>query len=152
MAKDLNTSNLSVVETDGSLRFLAGDESIEVGAVHLDGERLDGVYAELSSGELEALGVDGGVEVPAGVEGRNAFLRKWVDAAQKASRAKKAGGASLLLLSLAACGGGSGGGVEVPAPKEASLSNDGATVDISSSSAVQLLLLRIVPTMNFLKF
>jgi len=60
MAKDLNTSNLSVVNAHGAVHVMAGERTIEVGAVYLDGERLDGVYAEVRSGELVGLGVEHG--------------------------------------------------------------------------------------------
>lgn len=108
MAKDLNTSNLSIVESDGSLRVVSAERTIELGAVYLDGERLEGVFAEVQSGELAGLGAEGDVRVPAGIKHRDAFLKKWSAAAKKASKANKAGGASLLLLSLAACGGSGG--------------------------------------------
>ena len=46
MAKDLNTSNLSVVNAHGALHVMAGERTdAKLGAVYLDGERLDGVYA-----------------------------------------------------------------------------------------------------------
>lgn len=135
MAKDLNVSNLAVVAVDGAINAVIGDQKVKIGALCLDGERLEGVYAELEAGALPTADGENAVAVPAGVQQRDAFLKKWSDAAKKASKAKKAGGASLLLLSLAACGGGGGSGTTVVAPKEASLANDGATVDISSSTA-----------------
>ena len=131
MAKDLNTSNLSVVNAHGAVHVMAGERTIEVGAVYLDGERLEGVFAEVQSGELAGLGAEGDVRVPAGIKHRDAFLKKWSAAAKKASKANKAGGASLLLLSLAACGGSGG---DAPTVKTGTVSDANLRVDISSAS------------------
>ena len=131
MAKDLNVSNLSVVEVDGTLRAVIGGQDVQLGAVYLDGERVEGVLAEVRDGDISGLGVKGDVQVPGGVKDRDAFLKKWSAAARKASKAKKAGGASLLLLSLAACGGSGG---DAPTVKTAAVSSSAARVDISSAS------------------
>ena len=137
MAKDLNTSNLSIVAEDGALKVVSLNGEARLGVVYLNGERLEGVYSELREGQLDAvsLGGAGTVEVPAGIKTRDAYLKKWSEAAQKANKAKKAGGATMLLLTLAACGGGGGGGVVAPAPKTGVIDEDGDRVDVSSSSA-----------------
>ena len=101
MAKDLNTSNLSIVAEEGALKVVSINGEARLGSVYLDGKRLEGVYSEVRSGELVGLGVDGDTQVPAGPKERDAFLKKWSSAARKVSKANKAGSASLLLLSLA---------------------------------------------------
>jgi len=131
MAKDLNTSNLSVAAEDGVLKVVSMSGEARLGAVYLDGERLDGVFAEVQPGGIEGLAADGGAYVPAGIKQRDAFLKKWSVAAEKASKAKKAGGMSVLLLSLAACGGGGG---EAPTVKTAEVGASSVRIDISSAS------------------
>ncbi|MCF8487280.1 MAG: hypothetical protein K9G71_18970 [Rhodobacteraceae bacterium] len=135
MAKDLNTSNLSIVAEDGALKVVSLNDAAEasLGAVHLDGERLEGVYAELRSGELGAMshGADV-IKVPAGAKERDAFLKRWSDAAKKANAAKKAG-TMMLLLPLAACGGGGGEAVTTPTVETADIGATNATVDITGA-------------------
>jgi len=115
MAKDLNTSNLSIVAEEGALKVVSINGEARLGAVYLDGKRLEGVYAELDEGALLPAAASGGeqVGVPTGVKGRDAYLKKWAAAAKKSSKAKKGATSSVLLLSLAACGGGGG---DAPAP------------------------------------
>ena len=92
MAKDLNTSNLSVVNAHGARRVMAGEtesRSLVQSTWMESGSR--GSIREVRSGELVGLGVDGDTQVPAGPKERDAFLKKWSSAAKKASKANKAG-------------------------------------------------------------
>ncbi|MDC0013215.1 Ig-like domain-containing protein, partial [Octadecabacter sp.] len=115
MAKDLNTPNLSIVAEDDGLKIVSINGEARLGAVYLDGKRLEGVYSEVRSGHLGVVSSDSAemVEVPSGLKARDAFLKKWSVAAQNTNKVKKAGGASMLLLTLAACGGDGGDSVVV---------------------------------------
>jgi plastocyanin len=111
--------------------------AIRVAPLYLDGTKVEGVYSEVEHGDLDRLmgadlTVEKHVEVAPGLEQRDTLLKRWIDTAREAKKAKRAGAASMMLLTLAACGGGGGGGVEV---KRAEINEDGQRVDISGARA-----------------
>lgn len=111
--------------------------AIRVAPLYLDGTKVEGVYSEVEKGDLDFLmgadvAVEKHVEVAPGIEQRDNLLKRWVEAARDAKRAKRAGASTMMLLTLAACGGGGGDGVEV---KQAEINEDGQRVDISGARA-----------------
>jgi hypothetical protein len=139
MANKIENGALFVVREADELKFVASavEGAARVAPVYLDGERLEGVYSEVKAGAIDSFVSDASIsgersEVAAGIEARNATLKKWSEAAKKASKAKKAGLSTVMLLSLAACGGGGGSAVQV---KTDTISSTGDRVDISGANA-----------------
>ncbi|PWK55121.1 beta strand repeat-containing protein [Roseicyclus mahoneyensis] len=139
MAKKIENVAMFVVCEADELKFAsyAVEGAVRVAPVYLDGECLEGVYSEVKTGSID--GMISGVtlsgeraEVPAGIEARNSVLKKWSEAAKKASKAQKAGMSSIMLLSLAACGGGGGSAVEVTT---STITQTGDVVRISNASS-----------------
>lgn len=136
MANKIENVAMFVVREADELKFAtaAVEGAARVAPVYLDGKRLAGVYSEVKAGSINDFISDPSLaahlsEVPAGIEARNAVLKKWSDAAKKASKAKKAGLSTVTLLSLAACGGDGGSSVEI---KTDTINFDGDKVAITT--------------------
>lgn len=125
-----------MIREDSALKFVSPAGEARLGAVWLDGERLDGVFAEVENGALEAVAPmgEGALTVPQDKTLREQMLRKWSEAYKASSKARRGAGASLMLLSLAACHG-DGVAVVVGASNEITLTSDDATIDLTAATS-----------------
>ena len=115
MAKDLNTSNLGNIVSDGGELYVGfdGAERSQLLPAGSNGSVIEGVF--VAAGDTSTLAEAGReVKLPKSVKARDTFLKKWSEKAAEKAKANKGLSATLLILPLAACGGGGGGSTTNP--------------------------------------